>query len=674
MQPPRSSICHSFIVFSLLLCCSAVHAQKSVHFQDLTFEEATQKAKKEKKIVFVDVRGMNTNSFTDKVDKEIFTLDSIADFFNAHCISIRMNMGSEEGKKFAPRLAMLMYPCYVFHSHVGDQLDFTNAGSITKDPGVLMAKARSSIDIDKIKNANTRSITFTKDSWTNVLQQAKAAHKLIFLDAQTTWCRPCIMMAKDVFTLDRVADYYNQHFINVTLDMEKGDGPQLAKQYAVHAYPSFLYIDGDGKLIHQDGGYQEADKFLQVGQTAVSKSSAGQPAAAVADSGMHFTPGTWASLLARAREEGKLIFLDANTSWCGPCKQMRREIFPQKAVAQLYNSNFINVDMDMEKGEGIDIRKKYAVHAYPTFLYINGDGEIVHKTVGSCEAVDFRQHGLDALSPSHNLLYLSKKYSEHQKEEGFVSAYLTALRDAAEDGLADTVAVTFLQTRGPSTWKDAASWKMLNDFVNNATAAPFLALVKEQATYGTLFGQEDVEKKIYQTYLAWPHHYLQYPENGKAILDQPAFDAFMQQVKASKYGKKAEVEARSKLTIYFGLREWSNYATTVNGMLSDHIIPMNAIGAEWIYSFADVINRFATSDQQALANATKWAKLISYDINPVKPADKASYLDIYATLLEKTGQTDQALQVRKDINQQQLSAAKDATPFKTLTRIIPKQN
>lgn len=776
----------SGIIFCLLLCCSAIKAQKSIHFENIGFDEAVEKAKSQKKIVFVDVRGMGTNAFTEKVDKEIFTLDSIADFFNANVISIRVIMNSEEGKKFAPKLAMLMYPVYVFHGSNGDQLDFTNSGSVTKDPGVLMEKARSSLATNKLKNSNTRAITFTKDSWKDILGKALFQNKLIFLDAQTTWCRPCIMMAKDIFTLDRVADFYNQNFINVTMDMEKGDGPALRKKYGINAYPSFLYIDGTGKLVHHDGGYQEADRFLDNGKKALSNKAAGTdsgpnagidhvnnattvtapsspnvipfadagtvpmsggstsntvPAARIvpmlpggdgssrsadaaggstsagsltpgdagagglrsasgtgsalsparssagklsagkmgavnaADTGgMRFTEGSWASLLAKSKQTGRLIFVDANTSWCGPCKQMRREIFPLPDVAQLYNRNFINIDFDMEKGEGIEFRKKYGVHAYPTFLFINGDGEVVHKTVGSCDAADFRQHALDALSPHRNLLFLQTSYAVKQKDETFVITYLSALRDAYETSKADSVALAFLNGDEPSAWQQPNNWMLIKEYVNDATSAVFLDLVKEQAVYGKLYGQEEVESKIYQTYLAWPQHYLHYPEKGKAILDRQPFDEFLGQVKASSYAKKAEIEAKSKLTVYFGLREWSLYAAVVNGMLSDHIVPMDPGGAEWLFSFSDIINRFSGDDKQVLSEAVKWTKLISTEINGVSSSDKATYLDLYASLLEKTGQTDMAQQVRKEIDQQQLTNAKQNAPFQTLIRIAPKQN
>ncbi|MES1249219.1 MAG: hypothetical protein ABUL46_00970, partial [Chitinophaga rupis] len=172
----------------------------------------------------------------------------------------------------------------------------------------------------------------------------------------------------------------------------------------------------------------------------------------------------------------------------------------------------------------------------------------------------------------------------------------------------------------------------------------------------------------------WAQHYLHYPEKGAATLDEEPFSEFLRQVRGSNYAKKEEIAAKSQLTAYFGLREWNKYAAMVNKMLADHIVPMDPKGAEWLFSFSDIINRFSGDDRQVLSEAVKWTKLISSEIKDVDPADKATYLDLYATLLEKTGQTDQALQVRKEINQQQLTNAKNNTPFKALIRIAPKQN
>jgi len=94
-------------------------------------------------------------------------------------------------------------------------------------------------------------------------------------------------------------------------------------------------------------------------------------------------------VLAKAKKENKLVFMDAYASWCGPCKLMEKNIFPQEAVRSYFNANFINSHFDMEKGEGREIAKKYGVYSYPTFLFLNGDGEMVYTSLGYQEAEDF---------------------------------------------------------------------------------------------------------------------------------------------------------------------------------------------------------------------------------------------------------------------------------------------
>lgn len=250
------------------LCCSVTYAQKNVQFEDISFDAALVKAKTSGKLIFVDVRGASANPFVKQVETEVFTQDSVAAFFNEHCINIKVDMNSPEGKKFAPNLAMLMYPVYIFFDRDTTQIDFIGAGAVAKEHSALMGKARKALAEAQSRTLNTRAITFNKAPWKQVLAKAKKENKLIFLDAYTTWCRPCIMMAKNVFTLNEVADFYNQHFINVSMDMEKGVGPSLAKKYKIRAYPDFLFIDGDGNIVHRNGGYKEAPEFIAVGKDA----------------------------------------------------------------------------------------------------------------------------------------------------------------------------------------------------------------------------------------------------------------------------------------------------------------------------------------------------------------------------------------------------------------------
>jgi len=121
------------------------------------------------------------------------------------------------------------------------------------------------------------------------------------------------------------------------------------------------------------------------GKSLPGKSLSGKAAVAKED-GIQFTEASWKDILKKAKAEKKIIFLDAYASWCGPCKMLQKKVFTQKAVGDLYNSKFINVKMDMEKGEGPALSEIYPLEAYPTLLYINSDGRVIRKVVGAVPA------------------------------------------------------------------------------------------------------------------------------------------------------------------------------------------------------------------------------------------------------------------------------------------------
>jgi thiol:disulfide interchange protein len=97
---------------------------------------------------------------------------------------------------------------------------------------------------------------------------------------------------------------------------------------------------------------------------------------------IQFNTASWNEILTSAKEENKPIFLDISASWCGYCKRMKANVFTDSEVAKIYNSAFINVSVDGEKGEGIQLAKKYGVKGYPTFVFLNPDGSISYQTSG----------------------------------------------------------------------------------------------------------------------------------------------------------------------------------------------------------------------------------------------------------------------------------------------------
>ncbi len=179
-----------------------------------------------------------------------------------------------------------------------------------------------------------------------------------------------------------------------------------------------------------------------------------------ATTGMTFVEKPFADLLAQAKAEDKVIFIDAYTTWCGPCKMMAAKVFPLEAVGEVYNERFINAKFDMEKGEGPGLAQRYSVAAYPTYLFIDGKGDIVHKGLGYIPQDAFLALADAAISPN-SLGALNKRYDGGERGSEFVLSYAQTLNDVYENERAATVISNYLD--GLKDWSDPAVLGLIID-------------------------------------------------------------------------------------------------------------------------------------------------------------------------------------------------------------------
>lgn len=114
-----------------------------------------------------------------------------------------------------------------------------------------------------------KGIDFSTEAYSEVLKQAKTENKLIFVDLYTSWCAPCKWLDKNVFNDSEVGSFYNTNFINVHYDAMKGDGSMLADKNNVRSVPSFLYINGDGKVVMRGEGAIYTNQLIDLGKKAL---------------------------------------------------------------------------------------------------------------------------------------------------------------------------------------------------------------------------------------------------------------------------------------------------------------------------------------------------------------------------------------------------------------------
>ena len=174
-----------------------------------------------------------------------------------------------------------------------------------------------------------------------------------------------------------------------------------------------------------------------------------------------FREGNWEKILKQAKKEKKLIFVDCYTSWCGPCKMLAKNVFTQDKVADFYNTEFVCVKMDMEKGEGPALAKKYEVQAFPTLLYIDSKGELKHCVVGMQDADVLIGNGRTALSGEASLETLQARYEAGERDEAFVKQYMEVLYKAYRPKLQKEVVTAYIDSLSEKEFYSRATWELI---------------------------------------------------------------------------------------------------------------------------------------------------------------------------------------------------------------------
>lgn len=107
--------------------------------------------------------------------------------------------------------------------------------------------------------------------------------------------------------------------------------------------------------------------------------------------GTQFFKGTFAQALAKAKKENKKLMVDCYTLWCGPCRHMAKNVFPDENLGKYMNANFVCIQLDMEHGEGPELNKTFNVEAYPTFIFFDAEGKEMSRFEGKCMQNEFQK-------------------------------------------------------------------------------------------------------------------------------------------------------------------------------------------------------------------------------------------------------------------------------------------
>nr|WP_319999975.1 thioredoxin family protein [uncultured Draconibacterium sp.] len=375
----------------------------------------------------------------------------------------------------------------------------------------------------------------------------------------------------------------------------------------------------------------------------------------------------WKKVLKMAKKENKPIFVDAYTTWCGPCKMLAKEVFTQKDVADFFNETFINVKMDMEKGEGIELKKTWGITAFPTLLYFNEKGEIIHRIVGAHPADRFLNYSHLAIDENLNMVALQRRYDAGERNGKFLYNYLSSLRLANNPKQEIKVTSDYFDSLSNEELLKAENWLFVRDFLKETWSKQFQYVVENRDQLAKVVDKREVEESLFYTM-------KKQIEQWSYIYDEEKFDSekeaslitFLQK---SNYDRAYKLLPSALANKYRRTGDKEQYLNTI-----DYILKFN------LEETPSVILRYATDiirdyeGEVAIAKAITWLEIA--DAKESRIEYKSSILNAKSEAYNKLGNKSEAEIANLAAQEADKEAEKNGTKIRSVPAvkmIIPKK-
>lgn len=334
--------------------------------------------------------------------------------------------------------------------------------------------------------------------------------------------------------------------------------------------------------------------------------------------GIAFRPISYNEALVASANEGKPIFIDFTADWCVWCKWMDKNMFVIDSIAQYYNDHFICIKVDADSGEGVGLKKRYNVRGLPTYIFLDGQGNVLDRKAGAFidtaqkpDTKGFFLFGEHALGKEGDIINVMHERKAHQlSTRAHADAYFS----------------------GTSRLVDSTSWIVISAYAEDPNGAAMQFLKSHSKDFSMRFGADTVFGVIKNVY-------------GREMNTKLFRESDTLEYLALRKGYLAiGGEENDDLVLVMDMqyhaiaRRWEAYAIAmtmyVDMYVKDEWFLLNNF-AYFVYQHADSISR--PYQEKALG----WAK------HAVELKENYFTLDTYASLLYVTGDLKSAKKVAK---------------------------
>lgn len=143
-----------------------------------------------------------------------------------------------------------------------------------------------------------------------------------------------------------------------------------------------------------------------------------------------FFKGSLEEAKAKAKAENKRLMVMVSATFCGPCKQLERDVYPTPEFRKLRDDNKLIMIYyhDLDKKDPDNIHGQYKIKAYPSFIVLSPDGKETVRIAGCAASLKvFCENLNNLLKPEGTKEARQQRLKE---DPSYAYEYIQFLREA----------------------------------------------------------------------------------------------------------------------------------------------------------------------------------------------------------------------------------------------------
>jgi thiol-disulfide isomerase/thioredoxin len=318
--------------------------------------------------------------------------------------------------------------------------------------------------------------------------------------------------------------------------------------------------------------------------------------------------------LAKAKVQKKKVFVDCYTTWCGPCKGMDATVFKTDSVADFFNSQFINVKLDMEKGEGPAAGKTYKVGAFPTYLLFDENGNQIYKFVGGMPANEFMSKIRIGINPKNEIAMREARYAAGDRDHALLSALIKQKFKQKEIEPAKKLTIEYFALLSPNQKVFPENWFLFGEsfesmYISAVGSTNFTYLLANYKAFSSSVGKEVVDHKIYSSYKKLAENCLAGYHFKNHAYASSEFEGYQQQVNDSKFEDKNQLLTFIAIAKAAGQKD----AKSVGNLLENNLASFTQDNMNIVFAYSS----FCTNTDRSYPNLKAISEVaINHSKNP----------------------------------------------------------